>query len=116
MNVELSRFKVKADKHMQAREWVQTLNTRMAEVLETFERESMVFETIFQEEQQGDLYLYWFSIRNGSVARVADSSHDVDRYHVAMWMECIDAEYAEVVLNPLCVMVPDALRATIDAT
>ena len=63
MKVELSRFRVKADKSERVTEWFAMLNNRMPEALQTLEREQMKIEVIFREMIGDDEYLFWFSVQ-----------------------------------------------------
>lgn len=63
MKVELSRFRIKANKSERVTEWLAMLNNRMPEVLQTLEREQMKIEVIFREMIDGEEYLYWFSVQ-----------------------------------------------------
>jgi hypothetical protein len=63
MKVELSRFRVKTGKSARVDEWLDMLNNRMSEVVQTLDREQMKLEVIFREIIDGSEYLYWFSVQ-----------------------------------------------------
>ena len=113
MNIELSRFRVLRGMEARAIEWMQTLNARMSEVLQTLERESMKLEIIFREELEGYMYLYWFSIRGESDAQLTESEFDIDKVHLKYWLECIDPEYREVRLEDVVRMIPMSMQAAL---
>jgi hypothetical protein len=108
MKVELSRFRVKPGKSERVDEWLQTLNSRMSEVLQTLDREQMKLEVIFREIIDGSEYLYWFSVQGEEGEPVATSPFEVDKKHIAFWNECIDDEgYHRHDAQAQVVMVPD---------
>ena len=61
MKVELTRFKVKKGKEERVEVWMELLNSRMNEVLETLEGEQIYVENIFEEIDGDTMYLYCFS-------------------------------------------------------
>lgn len=106
MKIELTRFRVKKGKEEKALEWMQILNNRMGEVLQTLEAEKMYVETIFKEFDGEYLYLYWYSIQGENAINVQDSQHEIDKIHVQYWKECIDESYKGVDMEPVVSMIP----------
>jgi len=110
MIIELTRFKVKAGKEDVVTKWMETLNNHMDEVLDTLDAEKMYVETIFREKINGEEYLYWYSIQGEGGINVDESSHEIDKLHVAFWEECIDPNYPPVQIVPQVLMIPDRIR------
>ena len=114
MNIELTRFKVKAGKTEKVNEWLQFLNENMKDVLVTLEGEKMYVETIFRETLEGNEYLYWYSIQGENGQAVEESEHWIDKKHVEYWDECIDPTYRPVDLRTEVVMIPDKVKRVME--
>lgn len=110
MNVELTRFKVKAGKSEAVNEWLKFLNDNMKDVLITLESEKMYIETIFREVLSGDEYLYWYSVQGTDGQGVEESEHWIDKRHLEYWDECIDKSFRPVDLSPEVVMIPERVK------
>lgn len=110
MNIELTRFKVKAGKSEIVDEWLNFLNDNLNEVLITLESEKMFVETIFRELIEGDEYLYWYSVQGKGGEGVEQSTHWVDKKHLEYWNECIDRTYQPIDLKTEVVMIPEKIR------
>jgi len=111
MKVELTRFRVNAGKSEQVRRWLEMLNNRMPEVLQTLDREKMYVEVIFREEKNGEEFLYWFSVQGEGGDLCTTSPYDVDKKHLEFWQECIDREFGKEELKPEVVMIPARILA-----
>ena len=110
MNVELTRFKVKAGKSEKVDEWMHFLKDNMNDVLETLAGEKMMVETIFRETLDGTEYIYWYSIQGEDGQDVEESNHWIDEQHMKYWRECIDPDYQPVDLVTEVVMIPKNIR------
>lgn len=106
LNVELSRFKVKAGKSKVVDEWMSFLNSHMEDTLLTLEGEKMYVETIFREEIDGVEYLYWYSIQGDGGIEVEESDSYIDKKHLEYWKQCIDGSYGMADLDPQVIMIP----------
>ncbi len=115
MKMELSKYRVKAEAHDLADEWLDFLNEHHKEVLLTLEDEAMIVENIFKEVAGGDLFLYWYSIQGVPKIEVNDSDHWVDKKHVEYWRKCIDTSFPAVDLSPSVTMIPPLVESFIDA-
>lgn len=115
MNVELTRFKVKAGKSEAVNEWLKFLNDNMKDVLVTLEGEKMYVETIFREVLNGDEYLYWYSVQGSGGQDVEESEHWIDKQHLEFWEECIDESFRPVDLGTEVVMIPEKVRKVMNA-
>lgn len=109
INVELTRFKVKPGKKERVEQWMRLLNDHMSSVLLTLNDEKMFVETIFSEEINGSLYLYWYSIQGEGGIAVQESNHEIDKMHLAFWEECIDPSYRPVDLKTEVVMIQEVI-------
>lgn len=114
MNIELTRFKVKAGKTEKVNEWLQFLNENMKDVLVTLEGEKMYVETIFRETLEGNEFLYWYSIQGENGQAVEESEHWIDKKHLEYWDECIDPTYRPVDLMTEVVMIPDKVKRVME--
>ena len=90
MKIELSRFKIKKGKEDLADEWMEILNDRIDETVETMGREKIFIEAIFEEKINGEKYFSWFSIQNKNGEMCDTSEHEIDKVHIKYWKECID--------------------------
>lgn len=112
MNVECTRYKVKPGKSAKVDEWLQFLNNNMSDVLVTLEGEKMYIETIFREVLNGDEYLYWYSVQGTGGIEVEESTHWIDKQHLAYWEECIDKAFRPVDLKTEVVMIPEKVKSS----
>ncbi|MFC0234188.1 DUF6176 family protein [Vagococcus entomophilus] len=110
---ELERFRVLPEKEAVVKEWMDFLNEYLPDVLLTLEQEKMYVEAIFQEEEQGVTYLYWFSVQGENPVAVEESNFEVDKKHMAYWQECIDPAYRSKKLTPKVVMIPEKIHQAI---
>lgn len=110
MNIELTRFKVKAGKSGTVDEWLAFLNAHMKDVLITLEGEKMYVETIFREIWEGEEYLYWYSIQGEGGQNVEESTHWVDQKHLQYWDECMDESFRPIDLKTEVVMIPEKIK------
>lgn len=106
MKVELTRFKVKKGKEERVKVWMELLNSRMNEVLETLEGEQMYIENIFEEIDGDTMYLYWFFIQGEGGIEFRESNHEIDGLHIQFWKEFIDETYKGVDMTSLVTMIP----------
>lgn len=106
MKIELSKFRIKKGKEIRALEWLDFLNKRMPEVLETLEGEKMYVETIFKEYDGEHLYFYWYSIQGENGNHVEESEQGIDKLHLMYWKECIDSSYQSVDMEAVVSMIP----------
>ncbi|MEI5907039.1 DUF6176 family protein [Bacillus spongiae] len=109
MNVELSKFRVKEGKEEKVTEWMDLLNEHMDDVLLTLKDEKMYIETIFREKEETGEYLYWYSVQGENGISVEESHHEIDKQHIAYWIECIDEEYHTSEITTEVVMIPKDL-------
>jgi Family of unknown function (DUF6176) len=114
MKVELSRYKVKADKLARTDEWLKMLNDRMAESIPILDREEMKLEVIFREVINGEEYLYWFSVQGEHGESIHTSPHDIDKEHIKFGEECLDHGYGRRDAQPQVVMVPDIVARAME--
>lgn len=84
MEVKCRLIKLKTGSLPLVREWAQTLNSRMSEVLATLHDESMVIESVFLlSRADGDYLIYYIRAQSMEKARetVQSSSHEIDAFH-----------------------------------
>ena len=112
MNVACTRYRVKPGKTRKVDEWLKFLNANMADVLVTLEGEKMYVETIFREVLNGEEYLYWYSVQGTDGMKVEESTHWIDKQHLAYWKECIDKTFKPVDLKTEVVMIPKKVASS----
>ncbi len=97
VQIELTRFRIKKGKEQRAEEWMKFLNDHHADTVSTMSGEKMYVETVFKEENaDGYMYFYWYSIQGENGNAVEDSESYIDKKHLEYWEECIDNTYRPV--------------------
>ncbi|WP_278954634.1 DUF6176 family protein [Lactobacillus apis] len=97
VQIELTRFRIKKGKEQRAEEWMKFLNDHHADTVATMAGEKMYVETVFKEENaDGYMYFYWYSIQGENGNAVEDSESYIDKKHLKYWEECIDSMYHPV--------------------
>lgn len=114
MKVEITRFRVKKGKTAQVDAWLNFLNAHLGEIELTLVDEKMYVETIFRETLDGVEYLYWYSVQGDGGASIENSSHAVDKQHLAYWRECIDSDFVPVNLKTEVVMIQKKIQAVME--
>ena len=114
MKVELSRFRVKANKSARVDEWLKRTNDRIDEHVQILDREQMKLEVIFRELIDGEQYLYWFSVQGEQGESIHTSPHDVDKEAIKFSEECVDHDYGMRDAQPQVIMVPDLVARAMD--
>ena len=56
----------------------------------------MLYESVFQKQVDGRLYLAWFSVQGKSGLDVDSSTHPIDKLHLQFWEECIDTSWKAI--------------------
>lgn len=110
LTAELSKFKVKEGKAQVVDQWMAFLNEHMDKVLLTLEDEKMFVETIFKEEIEGTVFLYWYSVQGEGGSELENSHHEVDQKHMEFWNECIDSSYQSVDMDAQVVMIQEKIK------
>lgn len=87
------RVRIREGKEPVARLWMSELQDRHAECETTLVRERTKFEAIFASEQDGRLFLDWFSLQEEGGASPVDSDLPIDKTHMSYWSECVDREF-----------------------
>ena len=97
VQIELTRFRIKKGKEQRAEEWMKFLNDHHADTVAIMAGEKMYVETVFKEENaDGYMYFYWYSIQGENGNAVEDSESYIDKKHLEYWEECIDSTYRPV--------------------
>lgn len=105
MKVETTRFKIKKGKAHRIDEWMEILNKRKDECIQTLHREKMFVEAIFRESINGEDFLTWFSIQGKNGSDVKTSEHEIDKIHLEFWNECIDSNYRPFEKKPEAIFI-----------
>lgn len=90
MKTELVTFAVKLGMEREVEGWLDLLQKRRDECVETLRRERMRYECIFKSQRDDRLYLTWFSVQAPGGAAVESSPFEIDRLHLEYWEKCID--------------------------
>ena len=114
MKVELTRLRVQRGKSARVDEWLAMINGRIAEAVETLDREKMKLEVIFREVIGDDEFLCWFTVHNESGESIETSPFDLDQAHRAFGEECIDHDYGGHEAQPQVILVPPAVAKAMD--
>lgn len=115
MNTEFSIFRVIAGKESRAQEWMKLLIDRRADCIETLEREAMFYESVFQKQVDGRLYLAWFSVQGKSGQDVESSTHPIDELHLLFWKECIDTSWKSIDMEHVVSFFPEPVDQALGA-
>ena len=112
--IEFMSFPIKRGKEARAQEWMDVLRQHHAECVETLDRESMHFESIFRSVLDGVTYLSWFSVQGTCGAHVASSPFAVDKLHIAFWEECVDRSVPPLKFEHVLSFIPPSVLAAIE--
>lgn len=103
MDVTCKLIRLKPGSLHIVREWAETMNDRMKEVLATLHDESVVVESVFLlSREDGDYLVYYMRARSMEQARtvVKTSKHEVDAIHQRFKREAwASMEDTEVLLD-----------------
>jgi hypothetical protein len=67
----------------EAERWMQMLNDRCEEAVQTLERERVAIEIVFREHDDDGDWLVWVMIQGKGGASIEDSPFEIDREHAA---------------------------------
>ncbi len=67
----------------EADRWMQMLNDRVAEAVETLKRERVAIEMIFRERDEQGEWLVWVLVHGEGGEAIDDSPFEIDRDHLA---------------------------------
>jgi hypothetical protein len=67
----------------EAERWMQVLNDRHDEAVQTLERERMAIEIVFREHDEDGDWLVWVLIHGEGGSSIEDSPFEIDRDHAA---------------------------------
>ena len=92
MKTGFTIFRVKTGKEERANEWLELLVDRREDCIATLQREAMYYESIFQTNFQGRMFLAWFSVQGKLNNDVRDSEHEKDQLHISFFDECLEID------------------------
>jgi hypothetical protein len=67
----------------EAQRWMQMLNDREQEAVETLERERVALEVVFRERDDDGDWLVWVMVQGAAGESTDDSPFEIDRDHLA---------------------------------
>jgi hypothetical protein len=67
----------------EADRWMRMLNDRLAEAVQTLERERVALEIVFRDHDDSGDWLIWVMVQGEGGASITDSPFDIDREHAA---------------------------------
>jgi hypothetical protein len=67
----------------EAERWMQMLNDRQDEAVQTLQRERVALEIVFRERDDDGDWLIWVMIQGEGGASIEDSPFEIDRDHAA---------------------------------
>lgn len=114
MKTEFTTFRVTQGKEALAREWINTLKERKSECIETLGREKMLYESLFSYQEEGRMFLSWFSVQKEGHEDVESPEHEIDNLHLKYWKECIDKTFTPRDHEHLVTFIPHEVNELIE--
>lgn len=102
LRVRCKRRRIRPGMGPEAERWMQMLNDRLGEAVQTLERERVAIELVFRE---GDS-LVWVMIQGEGGASIDDSPFEIDAEHAAFAERCIVPGGQEAELQLLLLPAP----------
>ncbi|MCL6218957.1 DUF6176 family protein [Zunongwangia pacifica] len=96
MERKLFKYRILPEKVEQLHQWMQTLNSRKEELLQTIENEKVYIENIFFSEEEGFQWLYFYMLADDiefALEQYVKGIFEIDRIHLGFAKECIDFSY-----------------------
>lgn len=110
LTVALHRARIRPGMEHEATEWMQMLNDRLDEAVDTLGRERMAIEVVFRSSEPDGDYLTWVTVR-GRGESVESSTHQLDIDHVAYDRRVREPGWATA--EPQLLLLPEPVRAAV---
>jgi len=107
ITVALHRARIRPGMEHEATEWMQMLNDRLDEAVDTLARERMAIEMVFRSSEPDGDYLTWVTVR-GQGESVESSNHQLDIDHVAYDQRVREPGW--IVAEPQLLLLPKPVR------
>jgi hypothetical protein len=111
LRVRCARARIRPGMEAEAERWMQMLNDRQAEAVETLERERVAMEIVFRERDDEGDWLVWVMIHGEGGASIQDSPFDIDRDHAAFAERVKLPSGPEA--EPQVLLLPDPVREAV---
>jgi hypothetical protein len=95
----------------EAERWMQMLNDRYAEAVQTLARERVAVEIVFRERDEHGDWLVWVLIEGEGGESIADSPFAIDRDHAAFAERCKLPNEPE--MEPQLLLLPEPVREAV---
>ena len=83
LRVRCARARIKPGMEEEAQRWMQMLNDREREAVQTLERERVALELVFRERDGDGDWLVWVMVHGEQGESIGDSPFEIDRDHLA---------------------------------
>jgi hypothetical protein len=111
LRVRFARAQIRPGMETEAERWMQMLNDRHDDAVQTLERERMAIEIIFRErDKQGD-WLIWIMVHGDAGEPVETSPFDLDHAHIAFEDRVLLADQPEA--EPELLLMPAPVRRAV---
>jgi hypothetical protein len=111
LRVSLHRARIRPGREDEATEWMQMLNDRHAEAVQTLERERMAMEVVFRSSEADGDYLTWVTL-HGPGEAVDTSTHPLDADHLAYDRRVRQPEW--MTAEPQLLLLPGPVRTAVE--
>jgi hypothetical protein len=108
LRVRFARARIRPGMEREAERWMQMLNDRYDEAVQTLERERMAVEIIFREHDDDGDWLIWIMVHGDAGEPVETSPFDLDRDHIAFEDRVLFADMPEA--KPELLLMPAPIR------
>lgn len=108
LRVRCARAQIRPGMEEEAERWMQMLDDRHAEAVETLERERVAVEIVFRERDEHGDWLVWVMIQGEGGKSSADSPFPIDHDHAAFAERCKLPNRQEA--EPQLLLMPEPVR------
>ena len=112
LTVALHRARIRPGMEQTATEWMQMLNDRLDEAVDTLGRERMAIEIVFRSKEQDGDYLTWVTVQ-GQGESVDTSTHPLDIDHLSYDKRVREPGWTRG--EPQLLLLPDPVRAAVES-
>lgn len=109
--VTLHRFDMVPGQEAKFREWIDFLQTRHRDAVNTLGRERTYFEAMFTAPDE-PRRLYWITVQGAGGSQVESSNLDLDRRHIE-YMKAVLAKGSHVRLETRNILAPDFIVSAV---
>lgn len=111
LRVRCVRARIRPGMEAEAQRWMQMLNDREPEAVQTLERERVALEAVFRERDDEGEWLVWVMLQGDDGESIEDSPFDIDRDHLAFAERVKGPNRPEA--EPQVLLMPKSVRAAV---